>query len=151
MEFLKGIWRVILGFFGKIPKSGCIIIISNSDKQPTSRHGTGGLPQPKAVNWQQLKTLVNGKPNKNGRIYPPRLFKQMLNPKKVRICLSSKEAFFLTEDEYLAFINKKVLVEVVVVTLTESKNKFFIPLEEFMKEFQPELYEKYKLLIEEKN
>jgi len=141
MEFLKGIWRVILGFFGKIPESGGIIIISDSDKQPTSRHGTGGLPQAPIAKFTMPNPAL---PNKNGRMYPMYLFNK--NMGKIEMIFFSKEAFFLTEEEFIAVMDKVIWVEVI-----ENYHRDFVRLKKFIETFRPELYDKYKLLIEEKN
>ncbi len=76
-------------------------------------------------------------------------FNKQLNNQKIKMCFSSKEAFDLTEEEYLAFINKKIYVEILTFNFGKaSREKAFVLLEEFMEEFRPEMYEKYKLLLD---
>jgi hypothetical protein len=134
MEFIKGILRVILGFFGVIPNIPDEITIVRYNP----RHGTGGQPQQPIPKFTVPNPAL---PNKNGRIYPSHLFNKNI---EIEMVFSSKEAFFITEEEFIAVVDKVIWVEVI-----ENYHRNFVRLTKFIEKFRPELYEKYKLLIEE--
>lgn len=71
-----------------------------------------------------------------------------------KIILSSEKAYFLSEDEIIGLLNPcKAMVEVYqshsqMIYNGDDGVKTYITLEEFLEQFRPELFQKYKLLIE---
>ncbi len=75
---------------------------------------------------------------------------QFANP-QYRIILSSEKAYFLSEDEIIGLLNPcKAMVKVAqsYINWTDT-SETEITLEEFLKLFRPDMFEKYKLLIEQ--
>ena len=72
----------------------------------------------------------------------------------LKIILSSEKAYFLSEDEIIGLLNPcKAMVEVhqgynATVFSGSDLQKTFITLEKFLEQFRPEIFEKYKLLME---
>ena len=73
----------------------------------------------------------------------------------LKIILSSEKAYFLSEDEIIGLLNPcKAMVEVLqkynaTMMFSGSDSQItLMTLEEFLEQFRPEIFEKYKLLME---